>query len=174
MNFFKSSNWARDIIFLTMLVILVFIIIDRNGDIYIRQIKNLYDVHEVDPIFLEQAKESRAQVMKLRRSLEASHKLTEDLEKELFYIQGNVDDIATKYEKNSPALVLLGPIGTTGIVLKEQELEKKLLKMVNKIGSVAHTIQANSKVASTFEAASSIENGLKQNSQLLKNLTTRA
>ncbi len=34
-----------------------------------------------------------------------------------------------KYQHTSPAIVLLGPIGTTGIVLQEQQLEKELAKI---------------------------------------------
>lgn len=74
-------------------------------------------------------------------------------------------------KNTSPAIALLGPIGTTGIVLKENEIEKNLLKIVNMIRTILQTITDN---RSEFEQYTSIAKGIEENELLLASIAKEA
>jgi hypothetical protein len=167
MGLFKSDNGIRDLFFLFLLILTVKIIVDRNGIVYKRELYNLYDVHEVDPNFLVQARECTRQIQKTMTLLFPDEH-DDQLKQQLITLEKDAQDIAAAYEKNSPALVLLGPIGSAATVLKEKDLEKKLLDTINQTGSIlADLIQNKQKVTLNFEPAQDIQNGLQHNKKAL-------
>ena len=74
-----------------------------------------------------------------------------------------------QYQYTSPAIALLGPIGSAGVVLKEQKLEKLVLKTVNAIGQIICQLDTNKHVGE-FEPYDSVAVGLTANQTLLEQL----
>lgn len=170
MGLFKSRNGVRDLFFLFLLVMIGKNIIDRNGIIYKRELYNLYDVHEVNPNFLVSARECTRQIQ-TTISLLWPDEQDQKTKESLIILEKEAQDIAVAYEKNSPALVLLGPIGSVATVLKEKDLEKKLLETVNETGAIlANLIETKQKVALNFEPAPDIISGLQRNKKALYQL----
>ena len=71
------------------------------------------------------------------------------------------------YRHTSPAIALLGPIGTAGIILKETELEKNFLKIVNVMRILLQTLTHDQNDAPAY---TSIKQGLEHNTILLTSL----
>jgi len=173
MNIFKSESIIRDIIFLIALIVIVDTIIERNGEIYERQLKNIYAVHEVDPAFGNKVRQTIKQIDALQEIMpsaeleEGSVEMLASLKKELL-------DLKDRYETNSPALLALGPIGTTSIILKEAELEQKFLQTLNETGKLIASLKphrpGNHSGLSSFQPATSIEGALYNNTQALGTL----
>jgi len=83
------------------------------------------DFHEPDPLLLE-----RFEVLqnKIAIALKSPH-IASDSKEDLLRTQKRLHHIITSYRNTHPALALLGPIASTGIVLKEQSLEKDIAKL---------------------------------------------
>ena len=172
MGLFKSRNGARDLLFVFILVMVGKTIIDRNGIIYKRELYNLYDVHEVDPNFLVQARECTRHIQ-TTISLLWPDERDQQVKQKLIVLEKEAQEIAVAYEKNSPALVLLGPIGSVATVLKEKDLEKKLLETINETGAIlADLIENKQSVALNFEPAQNIQEALQHNKKALYLLRT--
>jgi len=170
MSLFKSKNIPRDIIFLFLLYIAGKAIIERNGIIYKRELYNLYDVHEVDPGFLVQARECTRQIQ-TTISLLWPDEQDQKVKPKLVELEKIAQEIAIAYEKNSPALVLLGPIGSMATVLKEKDLEKKLLETINETGLIlADLVENKQHVALNYEPAQDINQALRYNKVTLRQL----
>ncbi len=71
------------------------------------------------------------------------------------------------YQHTSPAIVLLGPIGSVGIVFKEQKLEKELLHTAHRLGTMLCQIISREK---EFDPAETITRALEYNKTLLAEL----
>lgn len=71
------------------------------------------------------------------------------------------------YQHTSPAIVLLGPIGSAGIVFKEQKLEKELLSTAHRLGTMLCQIVDKEK---EFEPAKTIAQAIENNKMLLAEL----
>ena len=71
------------------------------------------------------------------------------------------------YQHTSPAIVLLGPIGSAGIVFKEQKLEKELLSTAHRLGTMLCQIVDKEK---EFEPAETIAQAIENNRTLLAEL----
>jgi len=85
-------------------------------------------VHELDQDFLTLIEDTKKQINKIidkTNSLANSEKKKNQLKN----LKTQVESIEKKYKKNSPATFILGPIGTSAIVLKEKKLEKELSKI---------------------------------------------
>ncbi len=170
MSLFKSKNFARDCIFLALLYWAGKTIIERNGIIYKRELYNLYDVHEVDPNFLVQARECTRQIQTTLTLLWPDEQ-DQQLKPKLIALEKNAQEIAVAYEKNSPALVLLGPIGSAATVLKEKDLEKKLLENLNETGAIlANLVENKQHIALNYEPARDINAALHNNKTALRQL----
>jgi len=154
----------RDSILFFLLIAVVQTIIQRNSTTYKRQLYNLYAVHEVDPAFLQQAQQGERQIKTLLSLLapdEYEHK------KQLHTLEKDIVHIRNAYEKNSPALVFLGPIGSASIVLKEQRLEKKLLKTLTTTNKFVAQLAHKRNRPCTKPSASTIETALNNNEHIL-------
>ena len=83
-------------------------------------------------------------------------------------INHEIQNIKKQVTKNSPALALLGPIGTASIVLKEQQLEEKLLQAINTTGNILSTfVTYKTEQPISYVHVQSITEGLKLNQEQL-------
>ena len=80
-------------------------------------------------------------------------------------IKEQLATIEEKYKKNSPSLALLGPIGSAAIVIKEAQLEQKLLDVVNELSKIFASIDNQE-----FIPAQTINCALDTNKQVLRTL----
>lgn len=173
MKFLKSENGIRDFIFFMALIAIANAIIERNGELYERQLKNLYAVHEVNPEFGRKIRQTVKQLDALSELMPAAE-MDEALTSTIASLKTELLSLKEQYETNSPALFALGPIGTTSIVLKEAELEQKLLKTLNETGKLITSFMPHrpgvNDVSRAFEPAPSIEVALNNNINALGRL----
>jgi len=173
MKILKSENGIRDLIFFIALIAIVSTIIERNGEIYERQLRNLYAVHEVNPNFGRDVRKTIKQLDALSELMPAAE-MDETLSKKIAALKTDLLSLKDTYETNSPALLALGPIGTTSIVLKEAELEQKFLRLLNETGQLITSLMPHqpgeNQAERVFEHAQSIETALNNNSNALGRL----
>jgi hypothetical protein len=153
---------TRDIFLACTLIALVQIAIEHNVSFLLEHANSV--THELDRDFIDQIYTAQRQI----------HMLTEHPEYGITFeatiadIKNKLSDIENKYKKNSPALALLGPIGTASTVLKEQELNKKLLTVLNELSLLLHTINNKQEA---FETLLTINDALDYNKASLISLT---
>jgi hypothetical protein len=82
-------------------------------------------------------------------------------------IKEELTTIEEKYKKNSPGLMLLGPIGSAAIVAKEEKLQQKLLAVLNELGTIFTTINNPDLI---FTPAETINTALHNNKRLLQTI----
>ncbi|HSC24714.1 MAG TPA: hypothetical protein VLB80_00655 [Candidatus Babeliales bacterium] len=151
----------RDIFFLYILIFLVKIAFDRTVT-YI-EMHSQSIIHELDRSFIDQVYTAQRQLHILQEHplYMDAHAIT------MAEIGSELTMIEEKYKKNSLGLAFLGPIGSTAIVTKEEELQKKLLLSINDLGEILNSIHNKQE---RFSPAQTIENGLDSNKQLLQTL----
>lgn len=120
-------------------------------------------VHQADHDTLESIKLAQKQVQALKEITPSTSKQSAQLES----LSHRLVQLKNQYAKTSPGIALLGPIGTAGIVAKENELDKNLLKMVNMIRSI---LQLHLSDEADNASYTSIAQGLQENNQLLAQL----
>jgi hypothetical protein len=130
---------------------------DRNYTFLCAHKKSI--IHELDRSFIDQLYTTQRQLHFVQEQLiHDDHYCTiiTDLKNRLTIIE-------EKYHKNSPALALLGPIGSAAIIAKEELLEQKLLIIINDISKILHTM-----CKQPFNnEAQTIDEGLQINKQLI-------
>lgn len=136
-----------------------------------KKIEDRYLIHELDAQFLKSIETTENHVQTLINFFTVqdsdSHYQTT-----LKKLKNIITHINSKYKKNSPALALLGPIGTTSIVLKERELEKELLTVINSIGKILVALNNEKTDTSTlYQEAPTIEIGLRENHKMIGHFT---
>lgn len=147
MNFFKEANWIRDLLFAFMLLALIHHVTREESytAVEVKQrtiIQQPFVAHEVDPETIARIDRLEEQLALMQQQLERLKneskdnkdlpaKQLEDFVEEIGEIQEKVVTIKGEYQTTSPALAFLGPLGSTSIVLKEKQLEKKLLENIN-------------------------------------------
>lgn len=157
----KLFSIIRDLFLFCTLIALLQIAFEHNVSFITEHKKSL--IHELDRDFIDQLYTAQRQLHAIEEhpiygiTYEAT---IADLKKQLTIIE-------ELYKKNSPGLALLGPIGTTSIVIKEEKLNKKLLTAVNDIHALLHKIGTST---SSFEPVLTIDNGLATNKKLLKTI----
>jgi hypothetical protein len=120
-------------------------------------------IHELDRNFIDQIYTAQRQLHFLEEHPEYahSHALT------IAEIKDQLTTIEEKYKKNSPGLALLGPIGSAAIVAKEEQLQLKLLNVVNNLNKVFASVNKQADICSPIQT---IDSGLDANKQLLRTL----
>jgi len=93
-----------------------------------------FSVHEVDQDVLTQLKDLHQQIEQTMKLIEPSSTQAAQLES----MRQRLIQFKREYKHTSPAVALLGPIGYTGIVVKERRIEKGILKIVNSLNSILH------------------------------------
>ncbi len=142
-----------------MLVMLVKIAFNDTKS-YIQEHKNSI-IHELDRNFIDQLSTAQRQL----HILEEHPVYADKFYATIINLKSKLATIDEQYKKNSPGLMLLGPIGTTAIVTKEEQLLKKLLNVVNDLGSILHSISNDSV---EFKPAHTIQTALTTNKKLIK------
>jgi len=156
MNFFKEDNWIRDLLFAILLLALIHHVVKDDNytkvEVQPSVSQQAFTAHEVDPEIVARIDRLEEKLVLIHQELERLKsesvtaqlpQKTEELEnsiKEIGDIQESVDAIKGEYQATSPALAFLGPIGSTSIVLKEKQLEKKLLESINQAISIWATL----------------------------------
>jgi len=133
----KINIILRDILFFMLLLVLArealnMAIVQQNEK---NKLSKSSPVRELDPKFLKSIKEARK---KADRALETAKNsgISGNIQ-EIEEIISEINDIEEKYTKNSPATFVLGPIGATAIVLKENKLASQLAEVNEKIEALA-------------------------------------
>jgi len=140
----------RDILLLCTLALLVRTAYNRTA--FFINIHRESSIHELDMHFIDQLYTAQRQLHAL----------------ENYYENSNASNTHKQHLKNNLVLIaLLGPLGTTAIVLKEKELEKKLLKTVTELNHLLHSLNESNQHDSS---ASTITLALQENKQLIKQL----
>ncbi len=120
-------------------------------------------IHELDIDFIDQIYTAQRQLHVLEEhpvyGVEHANVLAE--------IKRQLTTIEEKYKKNSPGLALLGPIGSAAIVVKEKELEQKLLTTINDLSNIFASINNQS---ADFTAAQTINCALSTNKEILRSI----
>lgn len=95
--------------------------------------------HEVDQNILKQIECAQGQI---KQALDVAQPTSLD-SAQLRSLQQKLVHLRKQYQSTSPAVALLGPLGTAAIVLKEADLEKELLHTVKKVSSIIHNLAGN-------------------------------
>ena len=156
--------FIRDICLFLLLSTLVIIAFKRAYWLLLKHKKTL--VHELDRTFLHQLHATKKQMRNVTQ-LTQTKQCYEHMTQELTTLATHLARIEKKYTKNSPGIMLLGPIGTTSIILKEAQLTKELLTNINNLGKILHNT-TNRKTE--FHSAATIDDGLKNNREYIREL----
>ena len=157
----------RDVAIFVFLLTLVRIAFKRTYHFLNAHKKSI--IHELDRNFLEHIYTAQKQVhytMILFDDIDNNQKQLQRISS----IKEQLTHIESKYKKNSPALILLGPIATTSIILKEKQCADMLLKQMNTLGSLLHEMQDE---VVLFEHSNTVGAALARNKDLLKVLRRR-
>ena len=153
----------RDIILLCMLFFLVKTAFDRTYSFLEEHKESM--IHELDRSFIDQIYTAQRQLHFLQEHPLYAH----THEHAIGEIKAQLTTIEEKYKKNSPGLALLGPIGSTAIIIKEAQLEHKLLDVINDLSKLFANIN---KQHEDFIPAQTINCALDVNKQALRALLT--
>src|SRR5579872_1931661 len=115
----------RDVLLLCALFFLAKTAFDRTSSFVAEHKQSL--VHELDRTFIDHIYTAQRQLHFLEEHPVYAHTYAHALGE----IKEQLATIEEKYKKNSPSMALLGPIGSAAIVIKEAQLEQKLLDVVN-------------------------------------------
>lgn len=160
MNYSLFSR-IRDILLLCALFFLVKTAFERTFA-FIELHKNSV-VHELDRSFIDQIYTAQRQL----HFLEEHPVYFDTFAPAIADIKEQLASIEEKYKKNSPGLALLGPIGSAAIVAKEEQLQQKLLTVVNNLSKIFANIE---NYTHDFVPYQTINAGLDANKQLLRTL----
>ena len=116
-------------------------------------VQKKFSVHEVDQNVLTQIKELQTQVDRAIQLIEPSSTEAAQLES----MKQRLIQFKREYKHTSPALALLGPIGYTGIVIKEQRIEKGILKITNALNNILYE---HAKLKEEFVPVKAIAKGI--------------
>ena len=149
----------RDVLFLCILLLLTKVALERVFSFVVLHKDSI--IHELDRSFIDQIYTARRQLHFLEE-----HPLYANTHAvAIAQIKDALINIEEKYKKNSPGLALLGPIGSAAIVIKEEQLQQKLLETVNDLNRICATLHDSSQ---TFIPAQTINEGLENNKGLLR------
>lgn len=161
MNYSFFSK-IRDILLLCTLLFLVRTAFDRTSSFIAEHKESM--IHELDRSFIDQIYTARRQLHFLEKHPAYAVTFADTIAE----IKSQLAFIEDKYKKNSPGLVFLGPIGTAAIVTKNEQLQKKLLTVVNNLSKIFANINNTQE---GFIPSQIINNGLDMNKQLLRTIT---
>lgn len=151
-----------DLFLAGILVCLLLYLGNRTHTFVTLQSKSL--VHELDHSFADQLYSTQKQARIVQQLYAARADIPyENWKQKIEKINSGLADIEKKYAQNSPGVMLLGPIGTTSIVLKEKELKQKLLEYTTIIGSLLHALLPQQHLHKPFAASTSIDNQIAAN-----------
>lgn len=142
----KNKNRLRDLLFFIFLILLIKYATDLEKEKPCAEqqeqppVEKAFAVHELDEQFLDSIKTTRHDLQSLENATKKQGNY-DNYKAQLDELTEELDHIETKYKKNSPALALLGPLGSASIVLKEQELAKKLAGIADTIKRLSNSVE---------------------------------
>jgi hypothetical protein len=160
----ESTIFFRDLFILLALLALLSIAYKKTCQFLMLHKKSI--IHELDKDFADQLYSTQRHARILQNIFEQSDSSAAK-KNQLTQVTTLLNKIEEKYKKNSPGLLFLGPIGTASIVLKEQELEKRLLDALNQLGALLLAAVDSTKV---YVPVNSIDAGIKANQLLINTL----
>ena len=93
-----------------------------------------FSVHEADQNVISQMKDLQKQIDHAIELVQPSTTQAARLQS----MNQRLAQFRREYKYTSPAVALLGPIGYTGVVIKEQRIEKGVLKIINALNTILH------------------------------------
>ncbi len=125
-------------------------------------------VHEVDQEFLQNINRAQEQIEVLfNKNLHTP--LTFEQHATLNSINNHLTDIHDQYTKTSPGIALLGPIGTTSVVLKERKLAILFLNQLHELAQAVFTIASQQpSISATPPTSDTIDETLAYIDRLIK------
>lgn len=97
-------------------------------------------VHELDHNFIDRLYSVQRQARVTQLLFEHAPDDSVQAINTLTLITKALSGIEEKYSSNSQGVMFLGPIGSTAIILKEQELENQLVTIAQEIGSLLRSL----------------------------------
>lgn len=155
------SETIRDILLFSALIILIREAFDRTKAFVAEHKESV--VHQLDQNFIDQLYATQRHLHFIEQQEAYSYTHGSDIAD----IKNRLAMIEEKYKKNSPALGLLGPIGTAAVVTKEEQLQGKLLKAANDISALLYRIHNQPE---SFTAAATLVDAIENNKALAKRL----
>lgn len=134
------NNYIKDFFLFSFLCVLLFYGY-KKAALYIN-IHNKTLVHELDYNFVDRLYTIQRQTRITKAILE--QKGIEDIL--ITNILKSLQEVEEKYAANSEGIMLLGPIGSTAIVLKEQGLENKLFTLAEELYTILCKINQDTQV----------------------------
>jgi hypothetical protein len=156
----------RDSILFCALLALLHVAFEENLS-FIREHKKSL-IHELDRSFIDYLYTAQRQLHILYEHAAYSTEAHATLSS-LSTIKDKLTAIEQQYKHNSPGLALLGPIGIASIVIKEEQLQSRLLALINEMSLIIHHIKGTKE---DCKPALTVENGLSTNKKLIKTLIT--
>ena len=150
----------RDTLLIILLFFLVKVALQRTTEHIKSHAKSI--IHELDRTFLDQLYMAKRQLHQLEEHTNGEDSLL----REIHRLQEEIISIENQYKTNSPAIMLLGPIGSAAIVTKEEKLERKLLTTLNKLSILLGTISG----IEDLSVSNTIDSALELNKQLLRKI----
>jgi hypothetical protein len=122
----KKNSLIKDVLIFALLFFIIWLLVIRIRK-YV-QVNKQSLIHQLETSFIEfiqllQRQLGVAKQIALFRGITSSHT---KLMRHIRTLNNQLHEVEEKYMHNTPGLALLGPLGTTSIVLKEQELQRKL------------------------------------------------
>lgn len=154
----KVKILLRDLLFLIIFFMLIGILIRRCSRFLMIHKQSI--IHELDDVLFNQLETTKQQCLKA--SLSSKYSISEQEKNQITTFIEVINTLETQYKKNSHGLMLLGPIGTISIVLKERKIKADLLKIITNLYDILteHAKQDKKQIKS-------IEDGIIANQQLL-------
>lgn len=121
-------------------------------------------VHELDHNFIDRLYSVQRQARLTQLLFEHLPVHNNEAADAFLSITKTLADIEEKYSSNSQGVMFLGPIGSTAIILKEQELENRLIIIVQEIGTLLRSI---SKQHYPVEQTTNIDNLIAHNQKYI-------
>ncbi len=166
-------NGFRDGLLLMLLICMVRVAADgsyvekgeysaHNATQNAKTLKAPFTVHQADPEFLCYLDETEQQINNLMMLPNLNPECIEQLQE----IKNKVEIIRQDCQKNSLAMAILGPIGTTAIVMKEQRLTNQLKEIIVNLRTILKTfLDPNVFPQLHEERIASIEDNLQLNKE---------
>lgn len=125
----------RDILLFCLLILLIPIAIKRiDWHVDSTYITQPFEIHKPNKTVIDKIKVAREKIDSIKKM-----EISPPLESQLLQMKKELITLEKKLHKNSPATFLLGPIGTASIVLKEKDIEEKVIKISNQLDNIALT-----------------------------------
>lgn len=158
----------KDIALFALLIFLLSVTIQRLKKFVSLHGKSM--IHELDTTFFNQIKEAQRQAGLIAQFIAPT--ATEQETRRMQQITRLVQEIERKYTRNAPTLALLGPIGTTSIVVKEQQLKRQLNQALFNMRNLLRVALDEQPDGLPKEGYPSIESLIDGNKKLIKTIQT--